>query len=43
LHTHWQKDQACALMTGCDRATYCNRQKKEKSPATLPAMDDSLE
>jgi hypothetical protein len=40
LHTHWQKT-ACALMTGCiSHVLY--RQKKEKIPATLPAVDDLL-
>ena len=40
LHTHWQKT-ACALMTGCI-AHVLYRQKKEKVPATLPAVDDLL-
>ena len=40
LHTHWQKT-ACALMTGCI-AHVLYRQKKEKIPATLPAVDDLL-
>jgi type IV secretion system protein VirD4 len=38
LHTHWQKT-GCALLTGCI-AHVLYRQKKEKVPATLPAVDD---
>src|ERR1700751_2796001 len=40
LHTHWQKT-ACALMMGCI-AHVLYRHKKEKVPATLPAIDDLL-
>jgi type IV secretion system protein VirD4 len=40
LHSHWQKT-GCALLTGCI-AHVLYRQKKEKVPATLPAVDDLL-
>jgi type IV secretion system protein VirD4 len=40
LHTHWQKT-ACSLLAGCI-AHVLYRAKREKTPATLPAVDRLL-